>query len=101
MPFADMCWLKISAELQKIYRNNEVREEKNLGKKTNRRKYDHGGDYLEAASDIFLSDHAGNFNPTIIYNRGYDYRRTFCGEGGISQRRRSGGCFINDCCYIF
>ena len=28
MPFADMCWLKISADLQKIYRNNEVREEK-------------------------------------------------------------------------
>ena len=74
---------------------------KKLGEKDNRRKYDHGGDYLEAASDIFLPDHAGNFNPTIIYNRGYDYRRTLCGEGGISQRRRSGGCFINDCCYIF
>ena len=29
-----MCWLKISVDLRKIYRNNEVREEKNLGKKT-------------------------------------------------------------------
>lgn len=33
MPFADMCWLKISADLQKIYRNNEVREEKTWGKR--------------------------------------------------------------------
>lgn len=53
MPFADMCWLKISADLQKIYRNNEVREEK-LGEKTIEENTITEGIILEAASDIFL-----------------------------------------------
>ena len=34
---------------------------------------------------FFFPDHAGNFNPTIIYNRGYDYRRTFVGKAALAS----------------